>query len=70
MAMVASGRSAAGSRASWPDRKGRSVKNFLTNLFHILGILFFVLILYIILSISGFFAAFTNSINVMQKAGH
>ena len=70
MAMVASGRSAAGSRASWPDRRGRSVKNFLTNLFHILGILFFVLILYIILSISGFFAAFTNSINVMQKAGH
>ena len=46
------------------------MKNFLTNVFHILGILFFVLILYIILSISGFFAAFGNAINVMQKAGH
>ena len=46
------------------------MKNFLTNAFHILGILFFLLILYIILSISGFFAAFGNAINVMQKAGH
>ena len=46
------------------------MKNFLTNVFHILGILFFVLILYIILSISGFFAAFSNTINIMQHAGH
>ena len=46
------------------------MKNFLSNLFHILGILFFVLILYIILSISGFFAAFGNAINIMQQAGH
>jgi preprotein translocase subunit SecG len=43
-----------------------SVKNFLTNVFHVLGILFFILILYIILSISGFFAAFGAAIN----AGH
>ena len=46
------------------------MKNFLTNLFHILGILFFVLILYIILSVGGFFAGFKNAIDVMQKAGH
>lgn len=42
------------------------MKNFLTNVFHVLGILFFILILYIILSISGFFAAFGAAIN----AGH
>ena len=46
------------------------MKNFLSNLFHILGILFFILVLYIILSISGFFAAFGNAIHIMQQAGH
>lgn len=47
------------------------MKNFISNLFHILGILFFIFIIWIICEITGIAGGFRAAMNAMQQAtGH
>jgi hypothetical protein len=46
------------------------MKNFFANAFHILGIVFFVIVLWILLELTGVAGAFRGTWNVMQNAGH
>lgn len=46
------------------------MKNVLSNLFHLLGIILILLLLWIILEVTGFLPAMWHSITIMQQAGH
>jgi hypothetical protein len=46
------------------------MKNFWANAFHILGILFFIFIIWIICELTGISAGFRQVWGVMQQAGH
>lgn len=46
------------------------MKNLLSNAFHILGILFFIFIIWIICELTGISAGFRGAMNAMQNAGH
>jgi len=40
------------------------MKNFITNLFHVIGIIFFVIVLWIILLLTGILPAFLRGFNM------
>lgn len=47
------------------------MKNLLSNLFHIIGIIFFLFIIWLLLELTGFASGFREAMNAMQHAtGH
>ena len=46
------------------------MKDILEKMFHILGIIFFVIVLYLLLSIGGFFSGFGQAWKAMEQSGH
>lgn len=46
------------------------MRNFITNLFHVIGIIFFIVVLWLLLELTGFIPAMTKMWGVMNAAGH
>jgi hypothetical protein len=46
------------------------MKNALSNLFHIIGIVFFIIVLWLLLEVTGVAGGFRAGMNVMRNAGH
>lgn len=46
------------------------MKNFITNLFHVIGIIFFVIVLWLLLELTGVAGGFRGAWNAMQNVGH
>lgn len=46
------------------------MKNFITNLFHVIGIIFFIIVLWLLLELTGVAGGFRAAWNAMQNAGH
>ena len=46
------------------------MKNFITNLFHVVGVIFFIIVLWLLLELTGVAGAFRSTWQAMQNAGH
>ena len=46
------------------------MKNLLGNIFHILGILFFIFVIWLLCELTGISAGFRQGMQIMQNAGH